>query len=256
MNAINYGWRLAVTGACFVLFFAGGMLCSLLVFPALRFLPGGARQRPVRVKRMVRAFFAALVGILRATGVMRLETSGIARLREASAVLVLANHPSYIDVVVLLSLMPRASCVVKGSLWRDPFFGGVVSAAGYIRNSSPEQLVADCQAALEAGDAVIIFPEGTRSRPNEPLKFLRGAAHVALQSGREIVPVLLQCDPPTLTKGSRWYQIPAQPFCFRVVVRSELRAARMADVSEPRVIAARRLTHALEGYFSEELRAL
>jgi 1-acyl-sn-glycerol-3-phosphate acyltransferase len=256
MRRLNHAWRLSVTGACFVLFAVGGALCSLAIFPALRFLPGGVAHRPARVKRMVRGFFAFLVAILRATGVMRLEITGIERLRDARAVLVLANHPSYIDVVVLLSLIPRASCVVKAGLWRSPFFGGVVSAAGYIRNSTPEQLVADCQAALDAGDAVVIFPEGTRSRPNEPLKFLRGAAHVALQSGREIVPVLLQCDPPTLSKGSRWYDVPERPFSFRVAVRAELHAGRMANLHEPRVLAARRLTHALEGYFSEELKAL
>jgi 1-acyl-sn-glycerol-3-phosphate acyltransferase len=256
MNGLNYAWRLAVTGTCFLLFGIGGMLCSFLVFPALALLPGGSGRRQARVKRMVRAFFAAGVALLRATGVMRLEVRGIERLRNARAVLVLANHPSYIDVVVLLSLIPRANCVVKAGLWANPFFGGVVRAAGYICNSSPEALVAGCQAALDAGDAVVIFPEGTRSRPNGPLRFLRGAAHVALQSGRGIVPVLLQCDPPTLAKGSRWYQIPAEPFSFRVVVRENLEAARMADVHEPRVLAARRLTQALEGYFSEELRAL
>jgi len=103
---------------------------------------------------------------------------------------------------------------------------------------------------------VIVFPEGTRSRPNEPLKFLRGAAHIALKSRRPIVPVLLQCDPPTMTKGSRWYEIPPRPFCFRVIVRDALRPGSLADVRKPAVIAARRLTHALESYFIEELRTL
>jgi 1-acyl-sn-glycerol-3-phosphate acyltransferase len=177
-------------------------------------------------------------------------------LQEATAVLVLANHPSYIDVVVLLSLMPRATCVVKAGLWANPFFSGVLSAAGYIRNSNPEGVIDDCDRALDTGNAVIVFPEGTRSTPKEPLKFLRGAAHIALKSGRPILPVLLQCQPPTLTKGSRWYQIPARPFLFRVTVRDELRAGSLTDLHKPSVIAARRLTHALEGYFSEELKAL
>ena len=103
---------------------------------------------------------------------------------------------------------------------------------------------------------MIVFPEGTRSRPNEPLKFLRGAAHIAVKSGRPIVPVLLQCDPPTLTKGSSWYQIPPRAFCFRVIVRDELAPAGLADLRQPSVIAARRLTHALETYFVDGLRTL
>ena len=131
-----------------------------------------------------------------------------------------------------------------------------VRAAGYIRNSEPEQVLEDCDRALTGGAAVIVFPEGTRTRPNEPLKFLRGAAHIAVKSGRPIVPVLLQCDPPTLTKGSSWHHIPPRPFCFRVIVRDELAPQRLADLREPPVIAARRLTRALESYFADGLRAL
>lgn len=253
MRALNYAWRLAVTGACFLAFSVSAVAFSLLILPLLRLLPG---ERHRRVRRVIRFTFAALVAVLRFAGVMRLEASGIERLRSATAVLVLANHPSYIDVVVLLSLIPRATCVVKGELWSNPVLAGIVAAAGYINNdSTPEELIARCDRALEAGDALIIFPEGTRTRPNEPLRFLRGAAHVALKSGRPIVPVLLQCTPPTLTKGSRWYQIPAEAFRFRVTVRSDLRADSLADVREAPVIAARRLTSALEGFFREELRA-
>jgi 1-acyl-sn-glycerol-3-phosphate acyltransferase len=253
---VNYGWRLLITGACFLAVSLVALAVSLTVFPTLRLLSGNARLGEQRVRWTISKLFGLLLGLLRTAGVMRLETSGLERLREASAVLVLANHPSYIDVAVLLSAMPGATCVVKTDLWRNPFFAGVVSAAGYVRNSDPEQVIQACRRALAAGDAVIVFPEGTRSRPNAPLRFLRGAAHIALGAGRPIVPVLLHCDPPTLTKGSRWYQIPSRAFRFRVSVREELQPAQLADLCQPPVIAARRLTHALESYFSEELRTL
>jgi 1-acyl-sn-glycerol-3-phosphate acyltransferase len=254
--ALNYYWRLAVTAACFVLFSAGAALVSLVILPVLVVAPGGAEARVRRVRRMISALFAVLVALLKATGVMRLELRGAERLQHASAVLVLANHPSYIDVLVLLSAMPRATCVVKGALWANPFVAAVITAAGYIRNSAPEQVIEDCERALRAGYAVIMFPEGTRSRPHEPLKFLRGAAQIALRSRRPIVPVLLQFDPPTLTNGSRWYDIPARPFRFCVTVRDELAPASLADLRQPPVVAARRLTHALESYFTQELRTL
>jgi 1-acyl-sn-glycerol-3-phosphate acyltransferase len=253
---MNYGWRLFVTGACFVVFSVGALAVSITVFPALRLFSADAQRGEQRVRWLICRFFGVLVGVLQKAGVMRLETSGLERLRQAGAVLVLANHPSYIDVVVLLSAMPRATCVVKTRLWGNPFFAGVVSAAGYVRNSDPERVIDGCRRALAAGNPVIVFPEGTRSRPNTPLRFLRGAAHIVLTTGRPIVPVLLSCDPPTLTKGSRWYQIPTRPFRFRVTVREPLRAAELADLCQPAMIAARRLTHALESYFSKELRTL
>jgi len=52
-----------------------------------------------------------------------IQTAGIKRLQNAGAVLVLANHPTYIDFVVLLSLTPNANCVVKSEHWDNPVFG-------------------------------------------------------------------------------------------------------------------------------------
>jgi len=77
-----------------------------------------------------------------------------------------------------------------------------------------------------------------------------------VKSGRPIVPVVLQCDPPTLNKQSRWYQVPSRPFHYRVAVRGAMRAEALTETRQGcPVAAARRLTVALEGYFANELGA-
>jgi 1-acyl-sn-glycerol-3-phosphate acyltransferase len=254
LAVISYYWRTLVTIACFVGFALSGVVFSVLAFPMLCLVAG--ERRHVHAKRLIHHVFSLIVRVLRATGCMRLQTEGVDKLRSAGAVLVLANHPTYLDVVVLLSLLPAASCVVKSEHWDNPIFGGILRAAGYIRNSDAEQLVDDCAHALERGAPLIVFPQGTRSNPDAPMKFLRGAAHIALKSGKPIVPVLLQCEPLFLTKGAPWYLAPPQPFQFRVVVRDALRADTLADTQQTPVIAARRLTNALECYFSDELSVL
>ena len=148
--AVNYYWRMLMTGACFLLFSTGGAVGSFTVFPAVRLMPGGPGERERRVRWMICKFFGLMVALLRITGVMRLETQGLERLQRARGVLVLANHPSLLDVVVLLSAMPRATCVVKDEWWANPFIAGVVSAAGYIRNSEAEQVLEDCDRARAA----------------------------------------------------------------------------------------------------------
>ncbi|MDP1903241.1 MAG: lysophospholipid acyltransferase family protein [Pseudomonadota bacterium] len=252
LEQANYLWRLGVTGICFALFSVGGSLLTALVFPPLRLLPGGEAGRNRRTQALIQRFFALLISLLRALGVMRLEFHNAEALRSCGNMLVFANHPSYLDVVVMLSLMPRASCVVNSRLWRSPFWSGVVRAAGYIRNDAPETLVDDCVAAMESGEPLIIFPEGTRSVPGRPLRMSRGAAHIALRSGRDILPVVLSCDPPTLTKGMPWYRIPHRAFTFRLEVRPPLKVADCINIDEPASLASRKLTAYLENYFTRE----
>lgn len=253
LDRMNYLWRLGVTGTCFALFSIGGSLLTALVFPPLRLLPGGSTGRHRRTQSLIQGFFAMLIGLLCRLGVMRLRLHNAETLRDCGNMLVFANHPSYLDVVIMLSLMPRSSCVVNSRLWRSPFYGGVVRSAGYIRNDAPETLVDDCLAALQGGEPLIIFPEGTRSVPGQPLRLRRGAAHVALRSGRDILPVLLKCDPPTLTKGMPWYRIPPRPFTYSLEVLTPIKIAECIDPGEPASLAARKLTAYLENHFTREL---
>ncbi|MBI3149382.1 MAG: 1-acyl-sn-glycerol-3-phosphate acyltransferase [Betaproteobacteria bacterium] len=254
---LERGWRLLVTGFAFVFTATGALVFTLLVFPVQRVAARDPARRRALAQETVRRGFAVLVGLLRFTGVMRLETVALDALRERLAAgrggLVLANHPTFLDIVVLLSLLPRAICVVKRALWANPFYGGIVRATGYVSNADPSALIADCALAVAQGQVLVIFPEGTRSTPGAPLRFRRGAAHVALQCDCEIHPVLLSCTPVTLTKGSRWYEIPDQSFCLRVEARPSLSVGALVTGRGEASLAAREMTHRLEQYFTGEL---
>jgi 1-acyl-sn-glycerol-3-phosphate acyltransferase len=254
MRALNYSWRVAATGFSFATFSLGGLLLTLSAFPLIR-LFSRREHRSLRTRWMIHKCFGAFVRMMELLGIMRLEVEGAEKLRNCRDVLVLANHPTLIDVVVLVSLMPRASCVVKRALFRNPFLRGVVSAADYISNSEAEALIADCSADLRSGSPLLIFPEGTRGKPGEPLRFQRGAAYIALGSGKPILPVLIYCDPPTLGKTERWYQIPSRPFHVRVQVLDELPFEHWQLAHEAPPLAARHLTRMLEAYFAKELDA-
>jgi 1-acyl-sn-glycerol-3-phosphate acyltransferase len=248
---LNYYWRLFATGACFAVFGLGGFALSTLVFPVLRILPGSSRS--TRIRRLIHRSFGAFLWLMETLGIMRLEIVGADRLRNCRNSLVLANHPTLIDVVALVSLMPTASCVVKEALWNNPLLGGVVRAAGYISNSNSDALMDDCARDLVDGNPLLLFPEGTRSRPGKALHFQRGAAYITLRGGMPILPVLIDCNPSTLTKRERWYHIPRRRFHLRIEVLPPIDAGRWLVPGEAQTIAARKLTRALEAYFTEEL---
>ncbi len=244
-----------MTGLAFALFGTGALLLSVCVFPLLWVLPGTAAARTRRIRAVLKLAFTAFIGFLRLFGVMRLHIDHPERLHAAGEVIVIANHPTYLDVVVLLSLISDAACVVKASHWRHPCYAGVMRAARYVSNATHEGLIADGARALETGCPLLIFPEGTRSTPGQPMKFLRGAAYIALSSGKPILPVLIFCDPPALGKQHRWYDIPDRPFHIRVVTLPAVSAAGLLDAGPAAtpVLAARRLTEGLESFFMQEL---
>jgi 1-acyl-sn-glycerol-3-phosphate acyltransferase len=249
MATLNSAWRSAVIGLCFALFGLGGIFLSMTVFPLLRLAPGGRAASERRARVVVRGSFLALLALLQVVRMLRLEKRNLTALRPSGPALVLANHPSYLDIVVLMAHIPDAICVVKSKLWRNPFLGGVVRAAGYIRNDEPETLVPSCAARLAEGLPLIIFPEGTRSAPGAPLHFVRGAAHIALATGVPILPVILRCEPRVLAPGAKWYRMPPRTFCISVEALPSTSAAALLPARR----GARSLTQVLERHFIDHL---
>ena len=252
---LNYCWRVLATGWCFFSFSLGGLLLTLTVFPIIHLRWRDPDQRRDRAQRAIHQSFRFFIGQMIWLGVMSVELRNAERLRELNGVLVLANHPTLIDVVLMISLMPRADCIVKEALWRNRYLGGVVRAAQYIPNRGAEQLVQDCSKALAKQRPLIVFPEGTRTVPGEPFSFQRGAAHVALATGCEVVPVILTCNPPTLTKATRWYQVPPRRFHVRLEVLEPIRAEQIIASGTEAPLASRQLTRWLQQFFSDAVAA-
>jgi hypothetical protein len=134
---IRYGWRLFATGFSFFSFGLGGLLLWLLVFPALSALPGSRRQKVSRGQRVVHYSFYAFIGLMHRLGIMTYEIVGLEKLNRPGQ-LIIANHPTLVDIVFLVSRIKEASCIVKGSLWRNPFMRGPIVNAGYISQRSGE----------------------------------------------------------------------------------------------------------------------
>ncbi|WP_345811312.1 lysophospholipid acyltransferase family protein [Paraburkholderia sp. PREW-6R] len=250
---LDYLWRFGATGMAFVVFGVCGVLFSGLVFPLAWLWPHRAtRQRAVT--SVIHWFFRALVAVLQRIGVMEVEASGVERLRTGGPAIVVANHPTYLDVMVLLSLTPHACCVVKNAHWSNPCFWGIVRAAHYVSNADPSELVKAGANQLAAGYTMIIFPEGTRSpAPNRLHAFSRGFAHMALKVGAPIVPVLMDCDPPAFTKQMRWYDVPARAFRMRVNVLEPLDVEPLAPHDTLPALAARSVTSAIEAHITQHL---
>ena len=214
-------WRLFGTGLGFTLFGLFGIVLGAIAWPLSRLFLVPVAQRRRLGRRLVQGCFRIFIGIMRGLGVLSYEFIGRERLGRPGQ-LIIANHPSLIDVVFLIGFTPAAGCVVKSALWRNPFTAGIVRSAGYVRNWPTDEMVEGASEALRAGHAVIMFPEGTRTTPGAPLQFHRGAASVAVRAAEALTPVLITVNPTTLTKGAPWYRIPPRRPHFRLEVGADI----------------------------------
>jgi len=245
---LNHVWRIFATGFVFVLFGVGALFISLTMFPLLRLSTWKADTARRRIQRAMQLTFRAYMETMRVLGILTYHVEGAERLREPGR-LIVANHPTLLDVVLLVSQMPEVDCIVKRGLWRNPFLRWPVSWAGYLPNSEGEALIEECSATLRRGHSLLVFPEGTRTVPGRPLRMQRGAAHIALAADSEILPVTIACDPPTLFKGNPWYRVPARRFHLNVVVGTPVAARDFVRGNEVPARAARRLAQWMLAHF-------
>ncbi len=248
---LNKGWRIFATGLSFSVFGLGGIVLPWLIIPVLYFWPGTPMQKERRAKTVVHYAFRCFVELMRLLGILSYTVEQRDKLNQPGQ-LIIANHPTLIDVVFLIAFIKQADCIVKSGLLRNPFMYGPISLAQYITNDNPEAVVELAAESLQRGNSLIIFPEGTRTTPGQALNMHRGAANIALHAGCAISPVLISCQPVTLTKGLPWYQIPDQPFHICLERREKLDISAYRE-SANRPVAARKLTQFLEQYFTQEI---
>ncbi len=244
-------WRMSATGLCFTVFGLGGVIGRVLIFPLLRIVVRDERRRVLLARRLIRAAFCAFVALMRGLGVISVEVHGRERLQR-HGMLILSNHPSLIDVVLLMAMIDRADCIVKSALAHSPFTSGPVRAAGFVFNDTGAGLVDDCIRSVRAGHNLIVFPEGTRTPRGGPMQLQRGSANIALRGGLDITPVRIRVTPPTLSKGEPWYRVPPRRAHFVVEVDPDIPIADFAPSPGREAVAARRLTDHLTQYFSRK----
>ena len=253
MKYIEFAWRF--TGTALLWFFFGlvGLILSVFVFPFLYLTnrEPDVRQHAAR-KLIAQAFSAFMWGGCR-MGVFSVHVTGMEHKDPEGAQLILANHPTLIDVVLLLSLLPQVDCVIKDAVKTNVFMRSTVTAANYISNAEPEWLLSSCVTRLESGSSLLLFPEGTRTTPGQELHFKLGAAEVAIRTNAQILPIVIDCTPPFLARGEPWYSIPLTRPHFAVSILPAIPVEQLVPSGHDKRGARNELNNALVSLFESEL---
>ncbi|WP_231755391.1 1-acyl-sn-glycerol-3-phosphate acyltransferase [Bordetella sp. N] len=244
--------RLFATAFAFTAFGLGGLFLRLVVFPPQRLFCPDLARRQQRARGAIFWMFRLFIRLLVRTGILTYEFRGADRLGRPGQMIV-ANHPSLLDVVFLLGHVAKANCIVKHSLATNAFTAGPVRNARYITNDESLEMFDHAAQVLRDGETLVVFPEGTRTPRGASPRFHRGACAIAMRGARVITPVVIHMNTRSLTKGEPWYRIPRQRMHYIFEVGADVDPQRWTS-QHPLPIAGRLMNEHLHNYFEMELK--
>jgi 1-acyl-sn-glycerol-3-phosphate acyltransferase len=135
----------------------------------------------------------------------RVHVEGREKIRPKTAYVMVANHQSLLDILVLFRLFAHFKWVSKIENFRVPAIGWNMSLNRYIKlrrgdQASAERMMRACERTLAAGSSVMMFPEGSRSADGQLRPFKRGAFTLAQRAGAPLLPIVLQGTAQALPK--------------------------------------------------------
>lgn len=237
------------TGFAFVVFGIGGLLMTSICIPLIQFTSLNTKIKQKRLRWIIRQSFRLFFFMLRTFRLIDGICVNKEKIKEIPTSIIIANHPTLLDIVLILSYVENAICIIKGDITRNPFISFLVKAAGYISNEDGSTLIDRCAEAIQQGESVVIFPEGTRSPTDSIGKFRRGAAHMVIKSGAPIQTLFITVSEPILGKGWSWYQKKAGVVTLSLQINQLVDIKNVCDDSLSINILARNITDFLEKFY-------
>jgi 1-acyl-sn-glycerol-3-phosphate acyltransferase len=135
----------------------------------------------------------------------RVHVEGLERIRRDVAYVMVANHQSLLDILVLFRLFVHFKWVSKIENFRVPAVGWNMSLNRYIKlrrgnRESVERMMQACERTIGEGNSIMMFPEGTRSPDGRLREFKPGAFTLAQRTGAPLLPIVLQGTANALPK--------------------------------------------------------
>lgn len=188
----------------FLLFFIGCIFLRVLI-AVLYLVPVRKSSKQRLVCRLIQI---TCKGILLLATAVKKEHINKANERFQHPTIIIANHQSFIDILVLLSLSSKILMVTNHWVWHSPFFGAIIRYVDfYYIGEGYEQYMERMRKKVKEGYSIAIFPEGTRTYNGKMKRFHKGAFYLAETLQLDILPILLYGNNKIIAK--------AQPFNIR-----------------------------------------
>ncbi len=231
----------------FVIFGVVGVVSKIVLYKYAKNYPNHTFEEQQKARLIVNKCWRFFVKYLTVAGVLEVEYVGFDKLGRPGQ-LVIANHPSLLDVVLIFSQNAKFNVVVKQDLLNNPSMRTQILSCGFLPNTQSEELLHECDDVLKT-QPLLLFAEGTRTGWDGIVKLNRGAVSIGLRSAKVITPIKIEMSPLNFKKNQPWYKMPAKRIKYKLTVGEDIDPQTWL-AEKPLPIASRRLTAFLEQYFN------
>lgn len=242
---IKKTFRIIKTGFCFLIFGIGSLTLATTILPLITIFSNSTDKKNSRTRLAIHYSWQFFVAVMSAYDLISVKIKNPEKLKNLRGHIIVANHPSLIDIVILISLIPNADCIVKGSLLKNFFMKRIVRSLYIINTLDFDKLLSRCDSSLKKGNNLIIFPEGTRTVPGQKSQISRGAARIALHCNSNILPIKIECEPRGLLKNQKWYEA-RKKLRFELEIKTTIEISQFQTKKGDESLAARHLTNRIK----------
>lgn len=245
-NILTYSLGCLMKILAIVYFGVGAVFLAIFVFPFIHLFASRKKQDfGVTARAYVSHTFRVFLDGLNLTHTSIRRVDDAEAYRKIHSKVIIANHPSLLDFVYIMSLVPNSTCIVRGSLTKTPLAGVIKQA--YITNTTEfDDVLAECKKLTDQGCNVIIFPEGTRTPRHGQNNYKKGAARIALYCGCDVQPIFIGgSDKYGLGKHDPlWSYNHVEPYLYDFKLLPVISVDEFKEMSAP--MAAKHLTEKME----------
>lgn len=178
---------------CFAVFGIGALIISFLIFPVIKIFYKGKKQKDcfaIIIRKSWR-FFTRLIEWF---GIIKVHIKDLAKLKNIENKVIVSTHPSFIDIVILISLIPKSVCFAKKELMNNIFMKNIISNICISSGLELEDMIDITKKYLDNGYNIIIFPMGRRHKKDEFPRIKKGATAIAMNANKNIQPIKITND--------------------------------------------------------------
>jgi 1-acyl-sn-glycerol-3-phosphate acyltransferase len=243
LNPARFVWKTFTKSFVYFLFALGSLTLVTAVFPLIVLFahPASRRNRALRYATFMTfrlmLSFSWFLGLVK----IRISAEDRKKLKNLRSAVIVANHPSLLDITILISFLPQADCIVNAKLFERPIVKHVVRRLFVPNSLDFGEILSASGRSLGEGNCLVIFPEGSRTKPGIKPVIKKGSVRIALVTGCPVVPIRIDAnDMRGLQKGDPFWKINLKGrYQYSFTVLDPIDPACYASFEQP--IAARKM---------------